>query len=220
MHEIPAPNGLYLVLEAAQRTGLSGHMYRRAEAAVQSFERLIGDMPGGLATIDTALMGWLPEIRHKSERYAKQAAFKAMSTLYGYQADTLASSVVIAPSATAPDRCDHIFAQMVVGLRRLRPGCPVSVFGFRYKNAGSSSLIADQVPSNDSVDPRNYILQKYSSATLPEIHSVHKAPHIDSISTRMCLSLGKTWTLPSLAECMEICFDTKPMIGMRSLLGM
>jgi hypothetical protein len=129
LRELPAPQGLWLFLAAAGKAGVDAATEQAAEAAVRNLEELINELPLGRASLDAAIDGWLPSGRAKAERASKQAVFKALSQTLGYTVDTVCYAMAIQPSA-AGDCCDSMAFRAMDGIRRMREGSPIQLFGY------------------------------------------------------------------------------------------
>lgn len=127
----PSPLGLGIFLRASQNAGARPESIARAEDAVNRFERLLARFPRGRAGLEAAISGWMPETREQGERAARQAAFKAMSFILGYQSEVTLGCTILRPSADG-QAVDVAYVSGQFGLRRLRVGEPLSVFGIRY----------------------------------------------------------------------------------------
>lgn len=131
LRELPAPQGLRLFLDAAARAGVNESLRRPAEAAVSQFEAILSELPLGRSSLNTAIDGWLPAGRKRAEQSGKQAVFKALSHTLGFTVDTGCFAVAIQPSALG-DRCDSMTFVAMDGIRRLREGAPILLFGHTW----------------------------------------------------------------------------------------
>jgi hypothetical protein len=130
LQEIPAPNGLRIVLDAAARVGVDSRLRSRAGENVQKFEQLIDEFAGGRSALDAALAEWDPSMRQRTERAAKQAMHKSMSCLLGYQVDTMSLTIIHQPSEGGGGRAlDKLYLMGKYNIRRLRASAPITVFG-------------------------------------------------------------------------------------------
>lgn len=133
LRELPAPQGVRLFLEAATRHGLPAGERAVAERAVEQLEELLGELPLGRASLNTAIDGWLPSGRARAERSGKQAVFKALSQTLGFTVDTGCFAIAIQPSsAGGGDTCDSMTFIAMDGIRRLREGSPILLFGHTW----------------------------------------------------------------------------------------
>jgi hypothetical protein len=136
LHEIPAPGGLRIFLHAAAEHGVPKGLIEAAAGAVQLFERLIDEFPGGRVALDAALGGVNAEIRARSARGASQAIHRSMTSLLGYQADVMLATAIIQPSADGK-ALDTAYILGKCGARRLRASSPITVFGWRGDAPGT-----------------------------------------------------------------------------------
>jgi hypothetical protein len=145
LRELPAPQGLGLFLDAAAKKGVSTAVRKPAELAVKELEELLAEMPLGRASLDTAIDGWLPSGRAKAERAGKQAVFKALSQTLGFTVDTACFAAAIQPSR-AGDCCDTMTMLAMDGIRRLREGAPILLFGHTQNPARPDQIGRDGLP--------------------------------------------------------------------------
>ncbi len=172
LHEIPAPGGLRIFLDAA-RTRVGDAPCDSAESAVLLFERLIDEFPGGRSALDAALSTMDDRVHQRNVRAAAQAIHKSMSSLLGYQADVMLTTIIMQPSS---DGCsaDQIYLLGKYGVRRLRASSPITVFGRRGVFSKEEAAAAhESVQTLDGqVAPENgnaYLLPEYCSKPLPPL---------------------------------------------------
>jgi hypothetical protein len=127
----PSPVGLEILLRAAQGAGAPLESIARTADAIAGFERLLARFPRGRAGLEAAISGWMPETREQGERAARQAAFKAMSFILGYQSEVILGCTLLRPSADG-NTVDVVYVSGRYGLRRLRVGEPLSLFGVKH----------------------------------------------------------------------------------------
>lgn len=128
LHQMPGPHGLRLLLRAAGKTTDGHESISRAEKALMALERIVASEIGDWKTLDTALCGWLPEVREQFEMSNRQAAFRAMSNIKGVMGDADLAVTLIHPG-TNPDWVDRAGIYGVSRMRRLRAGTPLRLFG-------------------------------------------------------------------------------------------
>ncbi len=131
LRELPSPQGIRIFLDATAKRGLPVQLQRAATDAVTRMEDLLEELPLGRASLDTAIDGWLPSGRARAERAGKQAVFKAFSQMLGFTVNTACFAMVIKPSA-AGDSCDAMTFVAMDGIRRLREGAPILLFGHSW----------------------------------------------------------------------------------------
>lgn len=129
----PSPMGLEMFLNAAGSAGVGVRpdAIEGLRTAVRRFEELLARFPRGRAGLEAAISGWEPEVREQGERAARHAAFNAMSFILGYQSDVTLGCSFLKPSADG-NAVDVAYVSGQFGLRRLRAGEPLSIFGMRY----------------------------------------------------------------------------------------
>jgi hypothetical protein len=175
LRELPAPQGLRLFVDAAARHGVPAAVREQAEGAIKALEELIAELPLGRASLDTAIDGWLPGGRAKAERAGKQAVFKALSQTLGFTVDTACFATAIRPSASG-EMCDALTLIALEGVRRLREGAPILLFGHMWHNA---------VPSG-----------KDSAATMPYVETLDGEREVTDARKLLMADVGDSAALP------------------------
>ena len=127
LHHMPGPTPLRRFIRAAKKKySLPPELNREAEAAIEDFESLLSDRIGDRSALTSLLTAWSEEVRAEFELRRKQAAWRAMSELFGSTVDLTVSTVLLCP-ANVPGRLDVTWVFSLCGLRRLRPGIDVTV---------------------------------------------------------------------------------------------
>jgi len=171
LHEIPAPGGLRMFLDAAAAAGARERSCDAAAVSVRRFEQLIDEFPGGRAALDAALGGLDEGVRQRNSRAASQSIHRSMTSLLGYQADVMLATVLLQPSADG-GQLDAVYILGKYGVRRLRASSPITVFGWRADHVS----VADNARRVETVDgrpdPENgnaYLLSDYCSRPSPPL---------------------------------------------------
>ncbi|MBY0310910.1 MAG: hypothetical protein K2W85_02455 [Phycisphaerales bacterium] len=171
LKESPAPGGLRIIIDAARRAGASEAMLEPTVQATNGFERLILEFPGGRSALEATMAERDGDLRDRNERAAKQAIHRAMSSLVGYQADTVLATTIISPGRDDTS-CDVTYVLGKYGVRRLRASSPITVFGFR-STPNVQNLAETQVESIDGLaNPENaraYLMPDFCSRPLPPL---------------------------------------------------
>lgn len=136
----PAPPGLRIFLRALRRDGLATESLARGDAMIEGFERLLARFPRGRAGLDAAISGWMPETREQGEKTARQAGYQAMSFLLGHQSDVALNCTILVPSGDGKS-IDVTYLSGQFGLRRIRAGEPLSIFGTRFYPLGGAGTL-------------------------------------------------------------------------------
>ncbi|MEM9378799.1 MAG: hypothetical protein AAGB93_02540 [Planctomycetota bacterium] len=184
--ELPAPQGLGLAADAAARAGASAPAVLAMREEIERLAHLQDEFPGGRSDLLAILSGWLPETRDKEDRQARQAAFRAMSTITGTRYDALYNAYVYAPSATDPDVCDTAWIVARLGLRRLRHGPSIRLTSMRADETGTDvprRLTLAGQPLDRS--PRRLLVPAFCSDPLPGLE-------VQEATGRFDLVLGPT----------------------------
>jgi hypothetical protein len=185
LRELPAPQGLRLFLAATVKAGVPAPLRASAEQAVQQLDDLIAELPLGRSSLNTAIDGWLPSGRARAERSGKQAVFKALSETLGYTVDTTCFAVAIQPSA-AGDCCDSLVLIAMDGIRRLREGAPILLFGHvwppRESDGGSQGAFPPPYfetldGEREATDARKFILPDVGDGAALPFRMVERGTH-------------------------------------------
>lgn len=179
-HGMPGPDPLRRLVRAASRKGVQNENIHAAEEAVRSFELLIRNVAGDRGALDTIISAWLPEVREKAELLSKQAVFKGMSQIKGSSAEVDFHARFVHPAADGGR--DFVLLSGMLGLRRLRPGAPVTINYLRMQPSAESgrllTLEGEAIDSGHSV-----ILEQFCSAPLPYFD-------VREQGTKTCMVLG------------------------------
>lgn len=164
-HAMPGPEPLRRLIRAAAKKGASGDIAESAADSVREFERLIRNVAGDRSGLDTIISAWLPEVREKAELLSKQAVFKGMSQIKGTSAEVDFHARFVHPAANGRGR-DFVLLSGMLGLRRLRPGAPVTITYLRLQPAAESGrlLTLDGHPVDNQHD---VIQEQFCSSPLP-----------------------------------------------------
>ena len=122
LHEISAPRGLALIVEAAREQGAPTDICHEAEDAVESFSNLLEGFPDGRAGLNSVLASRVPRAKEAADRDARRSVFKGFVHLRGYRIDAVYIAAIFLPSAANPDTVAFASVSSRIGLRRLRPG--------------------------------------------------------------------------------------------------
>ncbi|MEO1128479.1 MAG: hypothetical protein AAFX05_02090 [Planctomycetota bacterium] len=168
IHRAPGPDPLRRVISAAVKKGVNGEMARRATAAVDGFEELIGNEVGDRSALDAIVSAWIPEARREFELRRKQSAFRAMSQLKGAQANTNVWTVFLHPAADGTT-IDVVWITGLLGLQRLRPGATI-----KFASRRMADEVGERQPVNLRGEPvagmHKMQLPKYCSRPMPELN--------------------------------------------------
>ncbi len=169
----PSPVGLELFLNAAARAGAQEESIERLRGAVGELDQLLGQFPRGRAGLEAAISGWKPQVREQGERTARHAAFNAMSFILGYQSDVTLGCTFLKPSADG-ESVDASFLSGQFGLRRLRAGEPLSIFGMRYYPLAENSEFNPNPTTLDGQDleTASCLLEEFCRPGVPRIDVV------------------------------------------------
>lgn len=170
IHNAPAPYGLRIFLNAAAEAGVNEELRKRAEASIADFETLIHAFPEGRAALDAAISDYIPEVRRRNERAAKQAVYKSMSYLLGYQAEASFHAAVLSPGADE-SMVDSTHVGGLIELRRLRGDAPVNLFGVRRYDMqpGIPSWMETLDGQKGVENASRYLIEDYCDQPIPNL---------------------------------------------------
>ena len=172
MHEIPSPQGLRIALAAAQERRVALPIYLRALSEVNRFEALLHDIPRGRNGLDVMAAEWSSATRVRVESAARQAVYRSMSSLMGFACERTLETAIIQPSEGSERSCDTIFLLGKFGIRRLRHGGRVTVYGrqdddeLAVPGTGGTTVSLQGTPISGATD---CFLHDFCSSPLPEI---------------------------------------------------
>ncbi|MEM1448070.1 MAG: hypothetical protein AAGI22_03110 [Planctomycetota bacterium] len=180
--ELPAPKGLGIATDAAEREGAAAPTVAAMRESIARLASLQHDFAGGRAGLLAVLSGWLPETRDKEDRHARQAAFRALSTITGTRIDALYNVYAYAPSPDDPETCDTALVVARLGIRRLRHGSSIRVASLIPDTSGHDVPVRTSLsgePLGDS--PRNLLLPAFCSDPLPDLDVLEMAGRVELI---------------------------------------
>lgn len=180
LREMPAPQGLRLFVDAAERAGTPPPQVSSARAVITEFESLLASLPLGRTSLSTAIDGWLPSGKAQTERAHKHAVHKAMAHTLGFTVDVACFAMAVQPSSVR-DRCDTLTFVAFHGVRRLREGAPILLFANSLARAAAD-------PSAQS--PPQPALRG------PAIESVDGEPEITDARKLLLGDVGDTQSIP------------------------
>ncbi|MFI4894366.1 MAG: hypothetical protein ACIAQ0_13190 [Phycisphaerales bacterium JB058] len=202
IHNAPAPHGLRIFLQAAEKAGVNPDLRARAEQSISDFESLIHTFPEGRAALEAAISDHIPEIRRQNERAAKQAVYKSMSYLLGYQGEASLLTTVISPSVCGK-LVDTRHIDTIVGLRRLRGETPVNLFGIRRHDtmAGMPNWMETLDGERGVEDAGRYLLKEYCDQPIPRLsvrdggNVLHSVLDAESLPINQPVTVVNGWTI-------------------------
>ena len=168
LHEIPAPGGLRIFLEAAG--DLMTELDRAStHEAISNFERLIDDFQGGRSALEAALSGLDGRVHQRTMRSAAQAINKSMTAMLGFCAEVMTTSIIITPSDDGRS-VDETFLLGKYGVRRLRQSSPITMFGRSAESASqrdAKTMTLDGAPAPENGNA--YLLTDFCSRPIPPL---------------------------------------------------
>ncbi|MEM1072441.1 MAG: hypothetical protein AAGH71_06445 [Planctomycetota bacterium] len=179
LHEIPSPDGLSLVLDAAVDKGhVSGREQRSARESIARYRRFLNGYPGKRRAVLLRLAASMPSQRAAADLVSRRAMTRAASDLLGYRVRCTVAAMIVFDGGDR-DRFDTIHMFGKYGLERTRPdGAPIIVGSLR---TGPEGPVCPYVPADPGGDPNDA-----TSALL--LDYCQGAAHVEFIRS----SLGQT----------------------------
>jgi len=178
-HLAPSPIGLRMVLAAAESKGVDAKLIDRARGAVNEFENLLEEVPGGRSSLDALLSTAVPEVKERTELSAKQTVYRAMKQILGLHCETNTAALILQPSDSDPRFADAIDVYQRVGIRHLRPNTPVALHSATYGTEGGGEgprmeTIRGAVPQRGV---ETFLLPEFCTQPLPAMCMYSEGPH-------------------------------------------
>jgi hypothetical protein len=163
---MPGPEALYKIGKSARGKVSDADAVSEWIRAVEEFEAFLTDEVGGKHALDAIASAWLPEARAKFEMANRQAACKSAGNLRGMIAEVGINTCFLLPNADGVT-VDRINVTGFVGLRRLRPGLPITVGSRRRQPATDGPHAA----ASNAVDKYELpvLLDQYCSQPVPSV---------------------------------------------------
>lgn len=127
LQQIPGPEPLRRLIEAARKKGVPEPLLEQATAANDAFQHIIRHVAGDRSGLDAIIAAWLPEARARIDNDAKQSAYRGMRQLKGIAANTVFFTCFIHPGGPGQPRHDQLILRGHMGLRCVRPGAPLTL---------------------------------------------------------------------------------------------
>ena len=164
LHETPAPKGLSLIVEAAERAGAPSSAAKRMRHAIAGFAGLLHEFPDGRSGLAGALSDRVPRAEEASHKAAKKKIVQGMGQLLGLRAAVRYVASVVRPSAGHDTLADVVALAGYKELRRLRVGpAPVVFSGKTYTRVeGSAAPAVETLEGTTDPDPMLRLLSEFS----------------------------------------------------------
>lgn len=165
LYESPAPKGLGLIIDAAQRAGSPKEAVQAARLVVKIYEGILQKFPEGRTGLDGALSARVPKAREATNKKALRQVSIGMSQLLGLRATVRYVSGILVPSENLDTKVDVVAAAGYVDLRRLRIGpSPVVFSGKIYtRKPGRNDPALETLDGDLDPDPRLRLLHQFGS---------------------------------------------------------
>lgn len=199
LHYLPSPTGLRLFLDAAEQSGGDPRLGAEARRAVEEFQRLLDEIPGGRSALDALMSERVIEVRRRGEHNAKQAVSKAMGYLLGFHCETISSAIILQPSGNG-DAVDGIDLGLRTNLRRLRPSAPIAVFSVNValaKRGGPGPWLEALGGGDVAKDPLSVFVPAFCDPSLPPVEAVPQEEHTVFAVADAAASVDRPVTLAS-----------------------
>jgi hypothetical protein len=178
---IPVSTSMRRLLAAAAKASVRADAISGVAAAFDRFEKFVGEHAGGRAEFVSTTRGLGHGADARAELNLRKALFRGNAEVWGVQAALLARTLIFHPSLSGPKGVqDSILIRGDVGLRRLRPGAPLTINAFERLD---NEPVSAGAPTGDGVDwpgappPESRrigtfeVLREFSTDPLPEMNS-------------------------------------------------
>jgi len=193
LHQIPGPEPLRRLIEAARSANVSAKLVNSAAEAIDDFENLIRTVGGDRSGLDAIICAALPEARGRYESESKQLVYRGMRQIQGMAADVVLGAFFFHPSDN-PLYCDTVAIRGYFGIRRIRPSA-----GLQLKISGGSSVPGTEALTLDgrplSKHPESAILSDFCTVP-PEDIAIYEL----GTKTIYSLNWGDEVGLPSARD--------------------
>jgi hypothetical protein len=160
LHETPAPKGLSLIIDAAERAGADAASAEEARAAVSALAALIHEFPDGRDGLEAALSRRVPKAADAGAKAARKRVSQGMAQLLGLRAAARYVASIIYPDPDSPATAELAAVAGYKDLRRLREGPAPVVFSgrtyMRAPRAGEPRVLT--LDGSDDPDPAARLL--------------------------------------------------------------
>ena len=172
--QVPKPASVRNLLHAAQRQRLPGVLITAVESAVKEFEDVVAFHAGERTAFDAMVcaiaaddgMGQIDPIERRT-------AFRCNSHIWGLQLDTFCLASFVRPSASGQGT-DECVLNLKQGLRCLRPGVSLPIFGYSHYSATQPVLSQVREPL-DAETSELYgapLLRDFCTQPMPHLRTV------------------------------------------------
>lgn len=121
LQQIPGPESLRAMANAAPGLGVGSEIASRAHAAIDAFARMIREDFGTRGALNAAISPQGAQVRQRVELSSRYQVFQGMRELLGVEADTSLTCMIFSPSPEDPEAIATTSIHGALGIRRLRP---------------------------------------------------------------------------------------------------
>ena len=167
LYETPAPKGLSLIVDAAERAGAPSVATKRMRKAIATFAGLLHEFPDGREGLYGALASRVPRAQEATLKAAKKKIAQGMGQLMGLRSAVRYVASVLVPSEGFDNLADVVAVAGYKELRRVRSGPPPVVFSGRTytRSEDASAPAIDALDGSTDPDPRMRLLEEFSELT-------------------------------------------------------
>lgn len=163
IHEMSAPSGLRLVLDAARAAGAAADTCDALEGAINAFADLIAEFPDGRRGLNAAVITEIDGASDTMHRGARRKVVQGLTEMLGLRAGVRYFATILAPGEIETHG-DVIGIGGYGELRRVRNGPQPVVFSTQtytqVTRAGDPRMLT--LDSSDDSDPRLRLLAEFS----------------------------------------------------------
>lgn len=152
LHDIPGPNPLRQVVEAARREGAPDQRCEAALESIDRFDALIRAEARSRTSFLAMVSAWLPEARRDFEAKRRQSIFQSTFELEGVACEVEQVTMVVSPGSD-PDAYDVVSLKGLLGIDRIRPDAIVRLATLRMSVDGAAADASPRLPLNLDGEP-------------------------------------------------------------------
>lgn len=167
LHRFPGPQGLSMLVDVAEAEAPATEV-AAARSAIDEYSEIISGFADGAAGLRAAIAGWVPEAMRNGLRQARQAVYRSMSYVLGFQAAATLHTKIHIPIDSGSEHRDTAYVVGHYGLRRLRSGTPIVISGHETMG-GSTETLEGHTVGEANADP---LLRDHCTQPTPELEFI------------------------------------------------
>lgn len=173
LNHLPGNQGITLALQAIEKGGAPRAAIAQVEHALEEFQRVVEAHADDRAHLELTLEASGLLAREAGFESGRELAFRGNSAIWGVQAKTRLSFVVLGPNRNDPDLADVAHVGGIIGTRRLRPQTEWRLFHIQQHDETGAAIAQlfrpEPLDANDA-EGMPGLLKDFTSPTIPTIN--------------------------------------------------